>query len=142
MPYIVQADLLADLPNDVLIQLTDDNKDGAVDAAVVADAITRAQSEVDGYLATRYAVPIASPPDLVKSLTAILTVHRLYGRRGRGIPDDWAKRYDQAVRTLRDISNGTITLGVDPPPAESSKSTAGETFGPERMFDRDKLGSF
>ena len=142
MAYIVQADLLADIPNDVLIQLTDDNKDGAVDATVVTDAITRAQSEVDGYLAKRYSVPIATPPQLVKSLTATITCYRLFGRRGRGVPDDWSKRYDNAVRTLRDIAAGTIALDVEPPPAESSAVTAGEIKGPDRVFDRDKLGSF
>lgn len=142
MSYIVQADLLADIPNDVLIQLTDDNKDGSVDSSVVTDAITRAQSEVDGYLATKYSVPIAAPPQLVKSLTATLTCYRLFGRRGRGVPEDWGKRYDDAVRTLTNISKGLVKLDVEPPPAESSTATAGEIKGPERVFDRDKLGSF
>ena len=142
MPYIVQADLLADLPNDVLVQLTDDDKDGISDTTVVNNAIDRAQSEVDGYVATKYSVPLASPSEFIKGLTATIAIYRLFGRRVGGIPDAWQTRYDNAIKSLRDIASGKITLGEDPPPAESSKSTQGETSGPSRVFDRDKMGSF
>ena len=142
MPYIVQADLLADLPNDVLVQLTDDDKDGIPDTTVVNNAIDRAQSEVDGYVATKYSVPLASPSEFIKGLTATIAIYRLYGRGRRGIPDDWQTRYDNAIKSLRDVASGKITLGEDPPPAESSKATKGEVFGPDRNFNRDKLKSF
>lgn len=142
MSYIVQNDLLSQVSNAQLIQLTDDAKTGSVDATKVTQAITEAEAEVNGYVATRYAVPVAAPvPDLVKKLSVDIAIYNLYRRRQR-IPENVTKSYDDAVAKLKDIAKGLITLGIDPPPAESSKATKGEVFGPERVFDRDKLKSF
>ena len=140
--YIVQTDLLGQISNAQLIQLTDDTQAGAVDGTKAAQAIAEAEAEVNGYIATKHSVPLASPvPDLVKQLSVDIAIYRLYHRRQR-VPDDVRKSYEDAVAKLKDIAKGILTLGVDPPPAESSKATAGEVFGPDRVFDRDKLGGF
>ena len=142
MAYIVQSDLLAQVSNAQLIQLTDDAKTGSVDADKVTKAISDAEAEIDGYVATKHSVPIASPiPALVKKLAIDIAVYNLYRRRQRA-PEDVRTAYEDAVKKLEGIAKGLITLGVDPPPAESSKATAGEIIGPARVFDRDKLGSF
>lgn len=142
MAYIVQADLLAQLSNAQLIQLTDDAKTGSVDAAKVTQGITDAEAEINGFLATRYSTPVAAPvPDLIKKLSIDVTIYNLYRRRQR-IPQDVRQAYEDAIKKLEQIAKGLITLGIDPPPAESSKATQGETFGPARVFDRGKLESF
>jgi len=142
MPYIVQADLLSQLSNAQLIQLTDDNKTGSVDADKVTRAIVEAEAEVNGYIATKYAVPLAAPvPDLVKQLAIDVAIYRLYRRRQR-VPDDVRTAYEDAVNKLEGIAKGLVTLGIDPPPAESSSATSGQVFGPERVFNRDKLSGF
>ncbi len=142
MSYILQADLLGQISNAQLIQLTDDAQSGTVDAAKVTQAIAEAEAEVNGYVATKHSVPLAAPiPDLVKQLSVDIAIYRLYHRRQR-VPDDVRKSYEDAVAKLKDIAKGVLTLGIDPPPAESSKATSGEVFGPERVFDRDKLGGF
>lgn len=142
MAYIVQDDLLGQLPQAQLVQLTDDIGNGVIDETRVTQAITDAEAEIDGYVATRYAVPIAAPvPALIKKLAIDITVYNLWRRRQK-IPDMIRTAYEDAVKKLEAIAKGTITLGVDPAPAESTKSSAGETSGPERVFDRDKLGSF
>lgn len=142
MSYIVQADLLSQLSGAQLIQLTDDNKTGVVDTDKVTRAIAEAEAEVNGYIATKYSVPVASPvPDLVKQLAIDVAIYRLYRRRQR-VPDDVRTAYEDAVKKLEGIAKGLVTLGIEPPPAESSKATSGEIFGPKRVFDRDKLGGF
>lgn len=140
--YIVQADLLSQISEHQLVQLTDDEKTGLVVDARVDEAIGSAEAEVNGYVATRYAVPVAAPaPDLIKKLSITITVYLLYRRRQR-VPDDVRTAYEDAIAMLKDIARGVITLGIDPPPAESTKASAGEVSGPERIFSRDKLGSF
>lgn len=142
MSYIVQADLLAQLSQAQLTQLTDDIGNGVIDDTRVDQAIADAEAEIDGYVATRYAVPVAAPvPALLKKLAIDITVYNLW-RRKQKIPDLVRTAYEDAVKKLEAIAKGVVTLGVDPAPAESSKGTAGETFGSERIFDRDKLGSF
>jgi phage gp36-like protein len=142
MSYIVQSDLLSQVSEEQLVQLTDDPKIGIVDTARVTAAIANAEAEIDGYVATRYAVPLAAPvPALIKTLSIDVAIYHLWRRRQK-VPDLVRTAYEDAVKKLEAIAKGTITLGVDPPPAESSKGTAGETFGPDRVFDRDKMGSF
>jgi phage gp36-like protein len=141
MSYILEADLLGQLSQAQLVQLTDDVGNGVVDSTRVTQAITDAEGEINGYVATRYAVPLIVPvPDLIKKLDIDITVYNLWRRRQK-IPDLIRTAYEDAVKKLEAIAKGTITLGVDAAPAAQSGS-AGETFGPERVFNRDKLGSF
>lgn len=142
MSYILQADLLGQLTEDQLIQLTDDGNVGEVHAETVTQAIADAEAEINGYVATRYAVPVAAPvPALLKKLAIDITVYNLWRRRQK-VPELVRTVYEDALKRLDGIAKGTVTLGVDPAPAESTKGAAGETFGPDRVFDRDKLGNF
>lgn len=142
MSYIVQADLFSKISEKQLIQITDDTHLGIVDTGVVAAVISEAESEIDGFLAVRYATPIAAPvPQLVKTFAVDISIYKLYSRRQR-VPESVKDAYNAAMRKLEQISKGIITLGVDPAPAESEKGSGGEVFGPERTFDRDKLESF
>jgi len=141
MAYITSADLEGHISEQVLIQLTDDQKTGTVNADIVTAAIADAGAEIDGYVATRYAVPVSPVLALIIKLARDITIKNLYSRRLR-VPDDVRKNYESAISMLKDIAKGTLTLGVDPAPAEASKASGGEAIGPERVFDRDKLGSF
>lgn len=144
--YITRVDLLTQLTELQLVQLTDDEKNGVANDGRVDKAITDAEAECNGYFATKYKVPIedtvGSPlPQLVKKLATDVAVWNLWRRRQR-VPDDVSKAYDVARETLQQIAKGLVTLGVDIPPADSHQASAGETFGPERVFDRDGLKSF
>jgi len=142
MPYIVQADLSEKVSTAELIQLTDDAKLGVVDTTVVAKLIASAEAEIDGYLATRYAVPLAAPvPTLVKKWAVDLTVYNLYLRRRR-VTEDAQRAYDDAIKQLRDTAKGLLTLGLDPPPARSALSSQGAVLSNESAWSRDKLDDF
>ncbi len=142
MAYIVRDDLKGQISEEQLTQLTDDDKAGTPDENKINRAIAEAEAEVNGYVATKYAVPVAAPtPVLLKSLSIDIAIYRLWRRRQR-VPDENRKAYEDAVAKLKDIAKGVLTLGIDPAPAESTKGSSGEVFGPERVFDRDKLGGF
>src|SRR5258706_5992693 len=120
MSYIAQADIIGQISNAQLIQLTDDDRTGLVDAAKVDKAISDAESEINGYVATRYAVPVAAPvPDLVKKLATDIAVYSLWRRRQK-VPEIVRTAYEDAMKKLSDISKGVITLGIDPAPAPST----------------------
>jgi len=142
MSYITQSDLSGQISDSELIQVTDDAKLGVVSATVVSKAIADAEAEVNGYLATKYAVPIGGTvPDLVKKLCIDAAIYNLYRRRKR-VAEDVRQAYEDAIKKLEQIAKGIITLGIDPPPAALTQGSSGEVFGPDRVFDRDKLGSF
>ena len=103
MSYSTKNDILEQLDEGVLIQLTDDDDLGGVDDDVVARAIADADALIDSYCGTRYSVPFSTVPDIVRKLSVEIAIFHLYGRR-RGAPEDRRKRYDDAVSFLVFIS--------------------------------------
>lgn len=136
MAYITQAEIEEQLPAEQLIQLTDDDGDGVADASVVADLIADAEAEVNGYLQTRYTLPLATVPQLIKKYTANIAVYNAFGRRQR-VSEAVTKRYDDTVKALDKIAKGQITLGIeDPPPATSSDDVKASRPASGRVFTR------
>ncbi len=143
MAYCTLDDLENMIPEAVLIQLTDDAGTDTVDQGAIDDAIAQADAEIDSYCGTRYAVPFATVPDVVKKASVDIAIYNLYSRRVEEIPQTRTDRYKNAVRLLEAISKGTISIGVDPAPAEASQGLA-ESNRPvsDRTFTRDKLRGF
>jgi len=137
MPYSLQTDLLEQIDEDILIQLTDDVDAGEVDAAVVTRAIADADAEIDSYCGTRHELPFDPVPVMVRKLSVDIAICNLYARR-KGVPEDRQKRYDNAVRFLRDISVGKATLGSDAPAEDSDGGPEATTAKSDRVFTRGR----
>jgi len=141
MAYSTKADILEQLDEDVLIQLTDDADAGAVDDDMVTRAIADADSEIDSYCGKRYEVPFSTVPERVRKLSVDIAIYNLYSRR-KGAPESREKRYDRAISFLKDVAKGLATLGEDDPdstPAESHKPDIDQS---DRIFTRDKMKGF
>ena len=140
--YCTLADIKKALPEDIIIQLTDDDNIGDIIAANVTQAIATADAEIDGYCAVKYSVPFTTVPAVVKALSIEIAVYYLYKRRT--VPEKIEKAYDNAVARLKDISRGLLSLGVDPPPAASTTADVAESNKNEndRIFTRSKMHGF
>lgn len=137
--YITKADIIEQLPEAELIQLTDDEGTGAnVDARVNA-AIEDAEGEVDGYLSTRYTTPLSPAPKIIKKLSADIAIYNLYARR-QGATEDRLRRYQNAIKFLENVSKGVVMLGADAP-APADEGTV-SVRGAERVFTRERLEGF
>lgn len=112
--YATVADLVTRSGERELIDLTDKGDDsvGVVVPAVAEAAIADACGEVDGYLGVRYRLPIAAPvPVMLVAVVCDIARFRLYDNRAT---EEVRKRYDDAVRWLRDVSRGVAVLpGAD-----------------------------
>ena len=139
MSYIVQADLSEQISEAQLIQLTDDSKSGVVDVDVVSKALADAEALIDGYVAVRYSLPIVPTPPLLKKFAIDITIYNLYRRRQR-TPEDVRRAYEDDLKMLQAIAAGSMVLEQASAPAATTQK--GETFGPERVFSRDKMGNF
>jgi len=135
--YCTQSDLLEQIDEDVLIQLTDDHDAGSVDSGVVTRAVADADAEIDAYCGTRYELPFSPVPAMVRKLSVDIAVYNLYARR-KGVPEDRQKRYDSAVRFLRDVSNGKATLGGDAPAQDSDSGPEATTVKSDRIFSKGR----
>jgi len=138
--YCTQDDIMASgIPEDDLIQLTDDEDLGVVDETVVAKAISRADEMIDGYLRNRYEVPVDPVPGVLNTIAIDLVVYFLYGHRPHiETPARVEKSYNDARSDLQKIQNGNLLLGI-----EDVESTGkAETSGSGRIFTTDTLQNF
>ena len=96
-------DTLTNRYGDEIAQLK--QSDDALDAIFYdTDAI------IDGYLAGRYETPLAKIPPQVREIANEIARYKLWDDRA---PEEVRKRYEDAMRRLRDISTGLIVLTIN-----------------------------
>ncbi len=144
MSYIALDDLRKLVPEDALVQFTDDESLGTVDEARVDEAIESAQAEADGYLGIRYTVPLASPSEAVKAKVADIALYNLYSRTLQEMPEVRRDRYKAAVKWLEGVAKGTVSLGAAEEPSPATPDSGAETnVGSDtQTFTREKLEGF
>ncbi|HJW81951.1 MAG TPA: DUF1320 domain-containing protein, partial [Acidiferrobacterales bacterium] len=107
MPYVTQQKLIDRFGETEMIQLTDRNNAGTVDAAVLDQAIADAGAEIDGYLAGRYQLPLAVTPSILVLYAGDIARYRLYDD---GATEEVRKRYEDAIKFLRLAAEGKVRL--------------------------------
>ena len=142
MAYSTIDDILAQLDVIDLMQLTDDTNSGIYDDAVVTRAITDADVEIDGYLGSRYALPMASVPGVMRKYSVDIAVYNLYSRRSDTIPDIRRDRYVHAVDFLGLVARGSIGLGADDPDGSPSDAGRADYAADDRVFTAEILERF
>ena len=104
MAYATLDQLVSLFGADEIRTLSDRQGTGELDEAVISDALERASSEVDSYLADRYATPLSDSdpiPPVVVSVT--------------GDTDPIRERYTKALNWLRDVADGKAGIPGLPP---------------------------
>jgi phage gp36-like protein len=140
MAYCTQEDLLRQIPQKELAELTAEVGE-VPDGLVVAEAITKADAEIDSYLGSRYAVPFSPAPARVKALSVDIAIYYLYSRRSL-VSAGWRQRYEAALAFLREVAAGrTVVEGVSGEPPGSRREVA-EIKSATRVFSRDNLGEW
>jgi len=133
--YATLDDLRAAFGEDELLAITDRDNTGAVDAGLAEEALARAASEADSYLARRYAVPVAAPaPPVLVAAVCDIARYRLTGGPASET-DPILERYRQAVKWLERVAEGTADLPGQSQPGEGSAAGVAFSTG-RRVFDR------
>lgn len=142
MSYCALDDIKLMIPEDNLIQLTDDSGSGIVDTDVVSQAIAYADELIDGYLRGRYTLPLTSTPNLIKKLSIDIAVYHIYSRRFEvAMPEGMESRYKNALKLLEQIQKGAITLGSEATEPENGNYATNKTSD-DKVFDSDTLDTF
>lgn len=141
MAYCEKADILEQVDELILIQLTDDAGAGEVDDDKVTRSIEDSDATVDAYCKGRYTVPLSPVPDKIRQISADIAIYNLFSRRGDAVPETRKDRYKEAIRFLEAIRDGKITLGADTPAATNTRDTVSISSN-ARLFDRDKMSGF
>ena len=133
MSYSTQVDLLLQLDNTTLINLTNDVGSGIVESNVVSQAISDADALIDSYLSSLYAVPLATVPVIIKNISVDIAIYNLYSRRMDTLPDVRKDRFVSAIKYLQRIADSKMSL-PDISVSGTSELIAATTVKTDRAF--------
>lgn len=143
MTYATREDYIAEFSQQELTQRTDRDRDGIEDDGVFDRAATRADSEINLLIRSRYPVPLANVPGEIKDIALDLARFYLFSDE---VPEIVQTRFETAFKKLRMIATGDTVLDVSTGPASPS---GGEIIGGEilvsnqpRRFGRNYAGGF
>lgn len=138
MPYASKQAMIDRFSLDELVQLTDRATPpaGVLDDVVLGAALDAADAEINGYLQTRYALPLVSVPLIISNLALHMSRYNLYDDQ----PSDHVEtRYKDTIKTLKAISTGVVRLGLDALNKTTKQTNLPEISGPKRTFDRTNM---
>jgi len=109
----------------------------------ITEQINSAGDEIDGYLRSRYPLPLITVPNLIKTICTEISIYNLYKRRHRlEMPDSIMSIYKSAVQKLKDIQKEIIDPGITvEEDAIVAKITVNKTDS-DKLFSKDNLDRF
>jgi len=139
MSYCTKQDLIDRFGYDELINLTDRRNTGVIDDTVLSQAIADASAEMDGYLASRYSLPLITVPQALKPLCCDIARYKLYDEQAS---EQVTKRFDAAIKFLFSVSKGEISLGVDSLGSKAISTDLAQMQSAGSVFSRKKSQGF
>lgn len=122
MAYCTASEL--NIPDEIVVRLSDDDADGAADTAAVADAIEDGAAVIDAYISRRTELPLATPyPSILKKLNKDLAVYELYARIRETIPETRQEQREAAIALLEAFAKGHVSFGL---PVDEDATASGE----------------
>jgi phage gp36-like protein len=137
MAYATQSDLCPlRLSTKDLVELTDDDNTGEINAAIVTAALEEASGRVESYCRMRYVTPLQQSDD-VKSLTLDIAVYLLFSRRREtNVGETVRARFDQAIAFLKDIAAARASLDQPATALQPQTSLGGPTISERDRHQR------
>jgi len=137
MAYCTEQDLITRYGEKELIQLTDKDNVGQLDLDVIESAIADADSLIDGYLGGRYGLPIKPVPRALGRIACEICRYYLYENLAS---DEVKDRYNEAVKSLKAISKGEMSIGISVEGEKPSSQNTVEMVTGGNVFNRNDKG--
>jgi phage gp36-like protein len=139
---LVTALLMIDVAaGNSLAGYTEDEQAAAEQAlAVVERALNDADNTIDSHIGGRYPLPIAPVPEVLERVACDLARFYLYDDQ---VTETIQKRFDEAMKLLRDVRDGKSQLGPNGTTGQEPTSNAGaEIVSGGRVWDRKTSTGF
>ncbi|MDH5525215.1 MAG: DUF1320 domain-containing protein [Desulfobulbaceae bacterium] len=133
--YATQQDIVDRYGEDELYVVFDRDGDGVLDANAIDQALSDATEEINGYLAGRYSIPLATVPGNLKTLCIDIALYK--GSSSTALTEEKRQRYEDAVKYLTKVAEGKVSLGIEK--QEAGGSSGASFVGNGRLFSRDSL---
>ena len=138
MPYATVQDAEDLYGADYVGSSFDRDRDGSVDPLAATSAFSKASSEIDSYLATRFDVPVSPAPDVVKERCIDIAIYRVCP--DSALTDEKRRRYEDAIAWLKDVAKGLATLDLgDDVPATATQDVPETSYPNARLFTRRRM---
>jgi phage gp36-like protein len=138
--YCTQQDLIDSFGWQEVLELSnlDDPAARQINPVRIAQVIVEAGAEIDGYIGSRYKLPLLEVPVILKLCALDIVRYRLDKNQQR---EDVRQRYEDRLRFLELVGKGQMSLGVVD--SESSVPVGGVDFtAPVRQFTLESLEGF
>lgn len=141
MPRMVTAEMLktAAAGGSLAGHTTEEQTATVAALALIESKLLDADSVINGYLATRFAVPLIVVPRLVVITACDLTRYALYDDMAT---DTVTERYKDAIKQLQAIAKGLSDLGVDVSGNRPTANDAAQISSTTPVFRRGDAGGF
>ncbi|MBL8500026.1 MAG: DUF1320 domain-containing protein [Nitrosomonas sp.] len=140
MTYATQQNMIDRFGEDELIEITDRGGLGVIDSTAVNKALNDADAQINGYLAGRYTLPLATPvPEILERLACDIARYSLYESKPPEIVDI---RYRDALDQLRDVSKGRAELGLSDTSNKPASTTTAQMSSTTPVFRREDSQGF
>lgn len=107
--YCTVQDIVDDLTEKVVAQLSNDDDPNNVNYEIVSKYISEVTQVIDAYLRGRYNLPLVNENSILKKVCIDIVKYELYKRRGK-VFDKIQGLYKDGIYTLEKIQKGIITL--------------------------------
>lgn len=131
--YCTEADIVEAYGSVFWLNVADDNDDGIADG--VAPALKWASARINGYVGSKYALPLSIVPDDLQQMAVDLTIYRRATTADK-MTDDIKERKEDAIQYLKDVRDGEISLGLENPPP--SNVNGFNLYGPARAITKEE----
>jgi phage gp36-like protein len=141
MPYVTLAQLIERYGEPALVAVTDRGQfaTGVVDEAAVNRAIADADAVIDGYLARKYALPLAEAQPMLVKVAGSLVFYDLHTFQ----PDEKIVNDQKlGLAMLRDIAAGTVALTVAGLEPQNVAGSGARITDRERDLSQDNMKGF
>lgn len=107
--YCDVQDIKDDLTEKVVAQLSNDENPNVVNEEIVSKYISESTQLIDGFLRSRYGLPLENEHSIIKKVCVDIVKYELYKRRGK-VFDNIQNLYKDGIATLEKIQKGMIIL--------------------------------
>lgn len=115
------------VPLSTLLQLTNDNQQDSLNTELLNKLIEASSAEIDGYLSSRYTLPLLNTYPILTELCAALVVIKLRQRRKVGLlTDTETAEYERIIAKLKAIQKGEFILNE--PTGSSAESVSSKVY--------------
>ena len=140
--YCSIDDLINRITERTLINLTQDTSPATtVNEEIANENITIADDLINSSLRNKYKLPLSDIPNLIKQISADITIYRLYCRRPQNVPENYKKNYEVALQILKDLQSGSKKLDLPSSLGDSVSSSVNSALYVTDKADEDRMFS-